>query len=98
MRYNGGMIHGFACKDTEAIWLGQTARRMPTDIQQVVRRKLRMLNNAHTLDDLRVPPNNRLEKLRGDLSGYHSIRVNDQWRICFRWHQGAHAVHLVDYH
>ncbi len=71
---------------------------MPSDIQNVARRKLRMLNNAHVLEDLRVPPNNRLEKLRGDLAGLYSIRINDQWRILFRWADGAADVEMVDYH
>jgi len=69
------------------------------DIQHVARRKLRMLNSATTLDDLRIPPANRLEALKGSRKGQHSIRINDQWRICFRWKDGdAHAVQIVDYH
>lgn len=97
-RYSDLVIHGFACRETEAIWRGEVARRLPSDIQNVARRKLRMLNNAHTVEDLRVPPNNRLEKLRGDLAGYYSIRVNEQWRIMFRWEDGAADVQMVDYH
>ncbi|MCE3006346.1 MAG: type II toxin-antitoxin system RelE/ParE family toxin [Rickettsiales bacterium] len=81
-----------------SLWRGDVSRKLPRDIQQVARRKLRLLNNAQSLDDLRVPPNNRLEKLRGDLSGYYSIRVNDQWRIRFRWADGASEVRMVDYH
>ncbi len=92
------MIHSFACKETEAIWRGVVSRRLPSDIQNVARRKLRMLNNAQVIDDLRVPPNNRLEKLRGDLAGFYSIRINDQWRIMFRWADGATDVQMVDYH
>ncbi|MHB1993658.1 type II toxin-antitoxin system RelE/ParE family toxin [Metallibacterium scheffleri] len=93
------MIRDFADKEAEKIWGGTPSRRLPADIQTVARRKLRMLNNAVTLDDLRVPPANRLEALKGDLKGQHSIRINDQWRICFRWMDGdAHDVQIVDYH
>lgn len=93
------MIVSFACAETERIWQGEVSRRLPPDIQQVARRKLRMLNNAHALTDLRIPPNNRLEKLRGDWAGFYSIRINDQWRICFRWQaDAAHALQIVDYH
>ena len=74
-------------------------RRLPEDIQRTARRKLRMLNNARVLDDLRIPPANRLEVLRGDRRGQHSISINDQWRICFRWQSGdAEGVEIVDYH
>jgi len=93
------LIRSFKCPETEAIWLGRVSRRFPSAIQNVARRKLRMLNNAQDLTDLRVPPGNRLERLRGDRSGQHSIRVNDQWRICFTWVQdGPEAVEMVDYH
>lgn len=93
------MILDFKCKETEAIWRGQPSRRLPPDIQQVARRKLRMLNNARTLEDLRVPPANRLEALKGQRRGQHSIRINDQWRLCFRWTpSGADSVEIVDYH
>ncbi|MHB1798986.1 type II toxin-antitoxin system RelE/ParE family toxin [Metallibacterium scheffleri] len=93
------MIRDFADKEAEKIWGGTPSRRLPADIQTVARRKLRMLNNATTLDDLRVPPANRLEALKGDLKGQHSIRINEQWRICFRWMDGdAHGVQIVDYH
>lgn len=93
------MILDFKCKETEGIWLGRVSRRLPTEIQAVARRKLRMLNNAHTLEDLRVPPANRLEGLKGNRKGQHSIRINGQWRICFRWNsQGITAVEIVDYH
>ena len=93
------VIRDFADKEAEKIWGGTPSRRLPADIQTVARRKLRMLNNATTLDDLRVPPANRLEALKGDLKGQHSIRINDQWRICFRWMAGdAHGVEIVDYH
>lgn len=74
------------------------ARRFPQNIISASLRKMDMLNAAHKLDDLRSPPGNRLEALQGDLAGYHSIRVNDQWRIIFRWNNGAHEVSLVDYH
>lgn len=74
-------------------------RKFPQDIQQRARRKLRMLNNAHVLDDLRIPPSNHLEKLLGDRAGQYSIKVNDQWRICFVWQSGIVTdVELVDYH
>jgi len=93
------MIKGFQCKETEKIWSGQGSRRLPQAIQQLARRKLRMLNNARNLDDLRIPPANRLERLKGDRSGQYSIRINDQWRICFIWKQGdALDVEIVDYH
>jgi len=93
------MIIDFACRETEKLWKGERSRRLPPDIQQVARRKLRMLNNAHAVEDLRVPPNNRLEKLKGNRAGQYSIRINDQWRLCFRWEDGnAHDVEIVDYH
>ena len=83
-------------------WLGtrlEVSRRLPRDIQGVARRKLRMLNNAQQLSDLRAPPGNQLEALRGDRAGQHSIRINDRWRICFRWERGnAFDVEVVDYH
>lgn len=93
------MIKSFACKETEKIWKGEVSRRLPRDIQETARRKLRMVNNARSLQDLRVPPANRLEALKGDLEGRHSIRVNDQWRICFIWRDdNAYQVEIVDYH
>jgi len=93
------MIKGFKDRETEGIWHGRRSRRLPTDIQSVARRKLRMLNNAKSLDDLRIPPANRLERLKGRRKGQHSIRINDQWRICFRWVTGeAYDVEIVDYH
>jgi proteic killer suppression protein len=83
----------------EEIWAGRRSRRLPPDIQDAALRKLRLINNAERLEDLRVPPGNRLEALRGDRSGQHSIRINDQWRICFAWKEGhAHDVEIVDYH
>ncbi len=93
------MIQSFKDKETETIWRGEMSRRLPVDIQAVARRKLRMLNNARTLKDLRVPPANRLEALKGSRKGQHSIRVNDQWRICFLWIEGNAAdVEICDYH
>jgi len=93
------MIKSFRGKETEKIWQGQRSRRLPGNIQQVARRKLRMLNNARALNDLRVPPANRLEALHGRRVGQHSIRINEQWRICFVWEQGiALDVEIVDYH
>ena len=93
------MITGFRDRETEKIWVGNTSRRLPQSIQAVARRKLRMLNNAHNLDDLRIPPANRLEALKGKRKGQHSIRINDQWRICFVWVDGsANKVEIVDYH
>ena len=93
------MIRDFADKEAEKIWEGTPSRRLPGDIQKVARRKLRMLNNASSLDDLGIPPANRLEALKGDRKGQHSIRINDQWRICFRWQDGdAHGVEILDYH
>ena len=93
------MIRNFADKDAEKIWGGAPSRRLPASIQSVARRKLRMLANASVLEDLRIPPANRLEALKGQRKGQHSIRINDQWRICFRWLDGdAHDVEIVDYH
>ena len=93
------MIKTFKDRETQGIWEGRRSRRLPNTIQSVARRKLRMLNNARTLDDLRVPPTNRLEALKGKRKGQHSIRINDQWRICFVWSDGdAVNVEIVDYH
>lgn len=93
------MIRDFKDKDSEKVWRGRVSRRLPQDIQAVARRKLRMLNNARTLDDLRVPPANRLEALKGQRKGQYSIRINAQWRICFIWMEGgANAVEIIDYH
>ena len=93
------MIKSFRCRETEAIWRGTVSRRLPRGIQQTARRKLRMLNNARTLTDLRIPPANRLEALKGKRKGQHSIRINDQWRLCFEWRAGdAFNVEIVDYH
>jgi proteic killer suppression protein len=93
------VIRNFADKEAEKIWGGAPSRRLPADIQSVARRKLRMLGNASVLAVLRVPPANRLEALKGSRKGQYSIRINDQWRICFRWIEGdAHDVEIVDYH
>jgi len=93
------VIKSFRDRDTERLFQRRPVRKLSTDIQKVALRKLRMLDAATILDDLRLPPGNRLEKLRGDRSGQHSIRINTQWRICFRWRSGhAHDVEIVDYH
>lgn len=93
------MIKGFKGREAERVWRGDGSRKLPRAIQQVARRKLRMLNNAQVLDDLRVPPGNRLESLRGNRAGQHSIRINQQWRICFVWKDGqVQDVEIVDYH
>lgn len=93
------MIYGFACDETFSIWQGRRSRNLPPDIQSVALRKLRLLNQARVLQDLRVPPGNRLEALKGDRSGQYSIRINDQWRVCFVWREGgAFDVAIVDFH
>ena len=93
------MIRHFKDKETLKIWEGHISRKLPGDIQAIARRKLRMLNNAQQLKDLRVPPANRLEALKGTRKGQHSIRINDQWRIYFVWNNGhADAVEIADYH
>ena len=93
------MIRSFRDRDTQRLFDRQPVRKLGADVQRVALRKLRQLDAAVTLDDLRVPPGNRLEKLRGDRRGQHSIRVNDQWRVCFRWAGAdAHDVAIVDYH
>lgn len=93
------MIRSFADPETELIWSGRRSRKLPSDIQAVALRKLRMLNQARVLQDMRVPPGNRLEALKGRRKGQHSIRINDQWRICFEWQDGGPSnVEIVDYH
>jgi proteic killer suppression protein len=93
------MIASFRDAETAKIWEGLRSRRLPSEIQSVALRKLRLLNGARRLDDLRIPPANRLEALKGDRRGQHSIRINDQWRICFIWSEGnAYQVEIVDYH
>jgi len=93
------MIQGFADRDTERLFQREPVRRLPTSLHRVRLRKLVQLDAAVALEELRIPPGNHLEKLRGDRDGQHSIRVNDQWRICFRWREGhAFDVAIVDYH
>ncbi len=93
------MITSFHDSATESIWNGDFTKKLPNQIQAVARRKLRMLDAAQRLEDLRIPPNNRLEALAGDRAGQWSIRINDQWRICFVWADGrADQVEIVDYH
>ena len=93
------MIKSFRDAEAEKIFRREFSRKLPGDIQAVALRKLRMLSNAVTLTDLRIPPANRLEKLLGDREGQHSIRINDQWRICFEWREGsAYNVEITNYH
>jgi len=93
------MIISFGSKQTEQIWKGERVKKLPLDIQNVGRRKLRMLNNSVDIADLRIPPSNRLERLGGNLKEYYSIRINKQWRIIFKWNNGnASEVEIVDYH
>jgi len=93
------MISSFGSKETENIWKGIRIKKMPIDIQNTVRRKLRMLNNSQNITDLRIPPSNRLEKLAGNFKGFYSIRINKQWRIIFTWKNGfASDVKIIDYH
>jgi proteic killer suppression protein len=91
------VIRSFRDRDTRELFLGGSPRQLRT-LAAIARRKLDMLDAAERIDDLRSPPGNRLEKLRGDRQGTWSIRINDQWRICFRWDEGAHDVEIVDYH
>lgn len=93
------MIKTFKDDETQKIYQRQRSRKLPTSIQQVALRKLRMINNAVSITDLRVPPANRLEKLGGDRAGQWSVRINDQWRVCFRWEgSDAYDVEIADYH
>jgi proteic killer suppression protein len=93
------MIASFGDDETEKLWNGERSRRLPPDIQPSALRKLRLINAARKIDDLRIPPGNRLERLHGDRVGQWSIRINDQWRIVFRWNEGgAEDVSIVDYH
>jgi proteic killer suppression protein len=93
------MIISFGSKETEKIWNGDRVKNLPNEIQQVGRRKLRMLNNSQNPIDLRIPPSNKLEKLSGKLNEFYSIRINDQWRILFKWEDGnASEVTITDYH
>jgi proteic killer suppression protein len=93
------VIKTFNCKETEKIFNRNFSKKFPQTIQRVALRKLRMINRAKILNDLKVPPANRLEALRGTRKGQHSIRINDQWRICFKWKDGeVNNVEIVDYH
>ena len=93
------MIISFGTKETEKIWNGIRVKKLPNEIQNVGRRKMRMLNNSQDIVDLRIPPSNRLEKLTGNLKEFYSIRINKQWRIIFIWNNGnASEVEIVDYH
>lgn len=99
MRYYWGVIRSFRDKQTERIFSRQFSRRLPSDLHRVAWRKLAMLDAAEHLEDLRIPPGNHLERLSGNREGQHSIRINDQWRICFQWSEGdAYEVEIVDYH
>lgn len=93
------MLRSFRDEDTTAVWARQRSRKLDNNLQRAALRKLTILDAAESLDDLRVPPGNRLEKLKGDRAGQHSIRINDQWRICFRWTDaGPEDVEITDYH
>jgi proteic killer suppression protein len=93
------MIVSFKYKETEKIWNGIVSKKLPREIQDTARRKLRMINNSIDVSDLRIPPANRLEKLKGNLKEFNSIRINNQWRIIFKWDNGnALEVGIIDYH
>ncbi|MEI6265935.1 MAG: type II toxin-antitoxin system RelE/ParE family toxin [Sphingobacteriia bacterium] len=93
------MLTSFGDKDTKKIWEGERVKGFSTEIQEMARRKLRMLNNSQDLNDLLIPPSNRLEKLKGNLKEFYSIRINNQWRIVFKWKNGnAEEVEIIDYH
>lgn len=93
------MIVSFKNKETKSIWKGLVSKKLPFEIQNTARRKLRMINNSVDITDLRIPPANRLEKLKGNLENFYSIRINDQWRVVFQWENGnAYNVEIVDYH
>jgi proteic killer suppression protein len=93
------VIESFSSKETEKIFLGQVSKKLPLDIQRIARRKLIYLDGAENIQDLQAPPGYRLEKLKGDRAGQYSIRINDQWRICFEWLENkARNVEIVDYH
>ncbi len=93
------MILSFGDKDTKKIWEGERIKGLSTEIQEMARRKLRMLNNSQNLADLQIPPSNRLEKLKGNFKEFYSIRINNQWRIIFKWNNGnADQVEIIDYH
>ena len=93
------MIKTFADKETKKVWNGDFSTKLPNEIQRIARRKLRMINNSQSINDLRIPPANKLEKLKGDLKGLYSIRINKQWRITFKWtNQNAEQLKIEDYH
>jgi proteic killer suppression protein len=93
------MIKSFRDKETEKIWNGIRSKKLPNEIQEIARRKLRMLNNSQNINDLKIPPSNRLEKLSGKLKDFYSIRINNKWRIIFKWtDDNSHDVSIVDYH
>ena len=93
------MILSFKSKETNLVWNGEISKKYPPQIQDIARRKLRMLNNSFSLNDLKTPPSNHLELLKGKRKGQYSIRINNQWRICFEWINGnAHNVEIIDYH
>ncbi len=93
------MIISFGNKESEKVWLGERVKKLPNEVQQIGRRKLRMLNNSQNITDLTIPPSNKLEKLKGGLKDFYSIRINDQWRIIFKWNTGnASEVEIINYH
>jgi toxin HigB-1 len=93
------MIISFGTSETEKVWNGEWSKKLPAEIQEIARRKLRMLNNAQNMNDLKVPPSNKLEKLKGRMKDQFSIRINDQWRVVFKWINGnAEGVTIIDYH
>ena len=93
------MIISFGSKDTEKTWNGEHVQKLPNEIQQIGRRKLRMLNNSQNIADLKIPPSNKLEKLKGGLKDFYSIRINNQWRIIFQWkNNNSLEVEVIDYH
>jgi len=93
------MIQGFACRETARVFAGERSRKLAGDMQETARRKLKMMDAAARLEDLRIPPGNRLEALRGNRAGQYSIRINQQWRVCFRWtEKGPADVEIADYH
>ena len=92
------MIKSFKDKEAEKIYRGERSKKLPGDIQEATRRRLKYLNNAAGLEDLRIPPSNHLEALRGNYEGFYSIRINNQWRIVFNWNDGAENIKIEDYH
>lgn len=93
------MIVSFGDKETRKVWLGEFSNKLPNEIQPIARRKLRMIHNAQDINDLRIPPSNRLEKLKGNYKEFYSIRINRQWRIIFVWNEpNAYKVQIIDYH